>query len=286
MLYIYTYIHIYKLERTFDYLFTKNNVYNNLEFYLPKYAISQYFKLRKKENYLLPKSNKQIEIIKRKPVEYYKLAKLISDVIKNPTPLIIKNILSPNNDKDIYNNLKNFDLLNNDNFDTDIVIIKTILNLTHPNKKFKNLLHISNNKYQTQILQKEFDIDNNVKLKNINKTSPDITILSLNVKKTKELLNKLSNNIKSGGILILKEYDVMDSYDAILSDIDQLIYKVKDENFAKILKEFEREYYNFIELSLILKEYNFKWKQGLHYNNSIKFSSEPARKIYQLYEKI
>jgi ubiquinone/menaquinone biosynthesis C-methylase UbiE len=103
------------------------------------------------------------------------------------------------------------------------------------------------------------------------------------------LLKEIKRILKKDGILMIIEPDVFDYVDYMLLDIEHLLYhfvynKNRDENLKiKDIKDISNNYYNWISLDIILKEYGLKYKYSNFLSRKFKYEISSNREFFSFY---
>lgn len=103
------------------------------------------------------------------------------------------------------------------------------------------------------------------------------------------LLQEVRRILKPNGILMIIETDVLDYVDYMLLDIEHLLYHFVYNKNRKLdlkltdLKDTESNYFNWLSLDLILKEYNFSYKYSSYLSRKFKFEINNNREFIAFY---
>jgi ubiquinone/menaquinone biosynthesis C-methylase UbiE len=106
------------------------------------------------------------------------------------------------------------------------------------------------------------------------------------IKKLGFVLAEINRCLKKGGYLILREHDLYNNIDYMITDIEHNLYStitLKGEEDTKY--DFYSRYFNWIELDVILDEYGFDYIQSNYDTANYKFDIGSTRFIYAIYKK-
>lgn len=103
------------------------------------------------------------------------------------------------------------------------------------------------------------------------------------------LLSEIKRILKPDGILMIIEPDVLDYVDYMILDIEHLLYHFvyddnrKDNLHIKDLKDIKANYFNWLTLDLVLKEYNFNFETANYLSRSFKYEMSYNREFWAFY---
>ena len=161
----------------------------------------------------------------------------------------------------------------------------------------ENIYGADFSEFDEQKYTKEKNINFTLLEKNYTKLPYDTNSMSLislinvihHVSNLNVLFKELKRILKPNGILMIIEPDVLDYIDYMFIDIEHLLYhfvynKNRSDNLKiKDLKDIESNYFNWISLDLILKEYGFKYKYSHYLSRKFKYDISYNREFFTFY---
>ena len=101
-----------------------------------------------------------------------------------------------------------------------------------------------------------------------------------------ETLKNTNKALNKNGYILIKEHDLFDDIDKMLTDIEHSLYMISKPKLDTYLKDYRAYYYNWLEWNIIMKYYGFVYVTGMPFYSSVKGTQGPTRHFYALYKKI
>lgn len=107
------------------------------------------------------------------------------------------------------------------------------------------------------------------------------------VKDLELMLSEINRIIKKGGYLMIREHDSQNYADAMLADIEHMLFELTDRNGDKnkIKSNYYGKYYDMIEWSYMLHLHGFEPIYTGYVSDSIYFELTPTRAFIGIYKK-
>ena len=126
---------------------------------------------------------------------------------------------------------------------------------------------------------------------NIKKNSIDIiTMIHVlhHMKDYEFRIKNLYNIMKKGGIMIVVEHDAMTTNDFCLADLEHTFYEINDLDkfYKKGEGEFYSNYFNWIEVNILMKENGFKFLRRMQFKRgNVRNIIQPTMTYVSFYQK-